>query len=77
MERSVLEEAIYNRYIVPTKRKRTRLSGLEFELPIVNMKEAPVNFEIIHQVTDRFIDAFSFSNISRDDDGNITRTPDL
>lgn len=71
MERSVLEEAIYNRYIVPTKRKRTRLSGLEFELPIVNMKEAPVNFEMIHQVTDRFIGAFSFSNISRDDDGNI------
>lgn len=71
MERSVLEEAIYNRYIVPTRRKRTRLSGLEFELPIVNKKEEPVNFEVIHQVTDRFIDAFSFSNISRDDDGNI------
>lgn len=71
MERSVLEEAIYNRYIVPTRRKRTRLSGLEFELPIVNKKEAPVDFEVIHQVTDRFIDAFSFSNISRDDNGNI------
>lgn len=71
MERSVLEEAIYNRYIVPTRRKRTRLSGLEFELPIVNKKEEPVNFEVIHQVTDRFIDAFSFSNTSRDDDGNI------
>lgn len=71
MERSVLEEAIYNRYIVPTRRNRTRLAGLEFELPIVNRKEEPVNFEVIHQVTDRFIDAFSFSNISRDDDGNI------
>ncbi len=71
MERSVLEEVIYNRYIVPTRRKRTRLSGLEFELPIVNKKEESVNFEVIHQVTDRFIDAFSFSNISRDDDGNI------
>lgn len=71
MERSVLEEAIYNRYIVPTRRKRTRLAGLEFELPIVNKEEAPVNFEVIHQVTDRFIDAFSFSHISRDDDGNI------
>ncbi len=71
MERSVLEEAIYNRYIVPTRRKRTRLSGLEFELPIVNRKEEPVNFEVIHQVTDKFINAFSFFNISRDDDGNI------
>lgn len=71
MERSVLEEAIYNRYIVPTRRKRTRLAGLEFELPLVNRKKEPVNFEVIHQVTGRFIDAFSFSNISRDDDGNI------
>ena len=71
MERSVLEEAIYNRYIVPTRRKRTRLAGLEFELPIVNKKEAPVNFEVIHQVTDKFISTFSFSNISRDDEGCI------
>lgn len=71
MERSVLEEAIYNRYIVPTRRKRTRLAGLEFELPIVNKKEAPVDFEVIHQITDKFIEAFSFSNISRDDEGCI------
>lgn len=71
MERSVVEEAIYNRYIMPTKRKRTRLSGLEFELPIVNRKKAPVDFEVIHQVTDKFINTFSFLNISRDDDGCI------
>ena len=62
MERSVLEEAIYNRYIVPTRRKRTHLAGLEFEMPIVNEKNEPVNFEVIYQVTDRFIDTFSFLN---------------
>ena len=52
MERSVLEEAIYNRYIVPTRRKRTHLAGLEFGLPIVNEKNEPVNFEVIYQMTD-------------------------
>ena len=52
MERSVLEEAIYNRYIVQTRRKRTHLAGLEFELPIVNEKNEPVNFEVIYQMTD-------------------------
>ena len=43
-----------------TRRKRTHLAGLEFELPIVNEKNEPVNFEVIYQVTDRFIDTFSF-----------------
>ena len=28
-----LDEAIYNRYIAPTKRQRTGRVGLEFELP--------------------------------------------
>lgn len=30
MEHSVLEEAIYDRYILPTERKKTKLCGLEF-----------------------------------------------
>lgn len=71
MERSVLQEAIYNRYIVQTRRKRTHLAGLEFELPIVNEKNEPVNFEVIYQATDRFIDTFSFLNVSRDDNEHI------
>lgn len=71
MKNTVLEEAIYNRYIVPTKRKRTKLAGLEFELPIVNRKKEPVDFEVIHGITDDFIRQFSFDKISRDDDGFI------
>ena len=71
MERSELQEAIYNRYIVQTRRKKTHLAGLEFELPIVNEKNEPVNFEVIYQATDRFIDTFSFLNVSRDDNEHI------
>ena len=54
-----------------TRRKRTHLAGLEFELPIVNEKNEPVNFEVIYQATDRFIDTFSFFNVSRDDHEHI------
>lgn len=71
MNNTVLDEAIYNRYIVPTKRKRTRLAGVEFELPVVNRKNAPVDFQVIHKVTDAFIERFSFRETGRDDDGFI------
>lgn len=71
MKRTELDEAIYERYIVPAKRKRTKLAGVEFELPIVNHKEEPVDFDVVHKVTDAFIHKFSFNKISRDDDGFI------
>lgn len=71
MKDTLLEEAIYNRYIVPTQRKKTKLAGLEFELPIVNRKKKPVDFGIVHQVTDAFIHDFSFYKVSRDDDGFV------
>lgn len=71
MKRIALEEALYERYIVPIKRKRTKLVGLEFELPIVNRQNKPVDFGVVHNVTDAFIREFSFDKISRDDDGFI------
>ena len=74
MDRIMLDqinEAIYERYIVPTKRKRTKLAGLEFELPVINRQNLPVDFRTVHEVTDAFIRKFSFDNISRDDDGFI------
>ena len=66
-----LNETIYERYIKPTKRKRTRTVGLEFEFPIVNLSARPVDFPAIHRVTDKFIGAFGFSDIRRDDDAHI------
>lgn len=71
MKGTELDEAIYKRYIVPAKRKRTRLVGLEFELPIVNRENKPVDFAVVHKVTEAFIRQFSFDGISRDDDGYI------
>lgn len=66
-----LDEAIYERFLAPTKRPRTRNVGLEFEYPILNQKNEPVDFSVIHAVTDTFLDTFSFTNEKRDDDGFI------
>lgn len=71
MNSTTLDKAIYERYIIPTKRDRTRLVGLEFELPVVNKKNAPVDFNIIHEITDAFIWQFSFHEAVRDDEGFI------
>lgn len=71
MENLELEKAIYERYIVPTKRKRTNKVGLEFELPILNRRNEPVDFDVVHKMADGFIGKFSFGKISRDDDGFI------
>ena len=66
-----LNEAIYDRYIAKTKRTPTQTVGLEFELPIINLKNEPVDFSVVHEVTEKFVSHFPFTEISRDDDGFI------
>lgn len=66
-----MREKIYERYIKPTRRNRTNLVGLEFEFPIVNCKKIPVSFSVVHDMTELFVQEFSFSDISRDDDEYI------
>ena len=53
-----LNEAIYQRYIQPTKRKKTRAVGLEFEFPIMNAEHKPVDFSVIHRMTEDFLRTF-------------------
>lgn len=71
MGKSELETAIYERYILPTRRKRMGKVGLEFELPILNRRREPVDFNVVHTMTENFIERFSFEKINRDDDGFI------
>ena len=66
-----LHEAIYQRYIEPTRRKRTRAVGLEFEFPIMNAETKPVDFSVIHAMTDDFLRTFSFLSSGQDDAGHI------
>ena len=41
------------------------------ELPIVNLARKPVDFGVIHALTDAFIAQFAFDEIHRDDEGHI------
>ncbi|MBR1741013.1 MAG: glutamylcysteine synthetase, partial [Lachnospiraceae bacterium] len=71
MTDDTLNEAIYERYIKPTKRKRTKSVGLEFEFPIVNITGKPVDFSVIHQLTDEFIKEHAITDVHYDDDGYV------
>ncbi|MBQ9885517.1 MAG: glutamylcysteine synthetase [Lachnospiraceae bacterium] len=71
MHNTDIDEAIYNKYIKPTKRRRRDYAGLEFELPIVNLKKQPVDFSVVHKLTDAFIKQFNFENVKLDSNGDI------
>lgn len=66
-----LDEVIYDRYIKPIKRPAKKYVGLEFEFPVVNLHKKAVDFTVIHNLTDKFIQRFSFDVIYRDDENNI------
>lgn len=66
-----LDEALYEKYIRPTRRPRSSLVGVEFELPVVNLSGQAVDFRIVHQMTEDFVRHFSFDTLHRDDEGEI------
>ena len=66
-----LDEAIYAKYIRPIQRPRKLYAGVEFELPIVNLKREPVDFEVIHRLTQGFMEKFGFEESGRDEEGHI------
>lgn len=71
MKESKLYEAIWQKYIFPTRRKRNKYVGLEFEFPIINRNKTAVDFSVVHRLTEAFITHFDFGEICRDDDNNI------
>ncbi|MBR1764972.1 MAG: glutamylcysteine synthetase [Ruminococcus sp.] len=66
-----LDKAIKDKYIEPTRRKRQPRAGVEFELPIVCLDRRPVDFDLVHRLTDSFVKEFGFTKLSRDDEGDI------
>lgn len=71
IEKSLIREKLYQKYIEPTKKKRQEYIGIEVEMPIVNLDKQAVDFEQIHKLTGRFMDHFQFEVMSRDDEGDI------
>lgn len=76
MKYPALDEAIRKRYIEPTKRPAGEFIGAELELPIVNRAPAPVDFSVIHRLTDAFMEKFAFEAVAIDDDGFVSSAED-
>lgn len=68
---SAIDRAIYEKYILPTRRPRKAVAGLEFELPIVNLEQAAVDFDFIHAVTEEFVRESGFTRQVRDANGHL------
>lgn len=62
---------IVRRFIQPLEKREGHFVGIEIELPIVNLKKAPVSFDLVHKMTEDFVQTQGFSEITRDEDGWI------
>ena len=71
MNQEVIDKAIYDKYIEPTKEKRCRYIGVEIEMPVVNLNKEPVNEEIIFEMSGAFLKRFGFEAVGFDVHGNI------
>lgn len=65
-----LDYELNKKYILPIKDNKHKYIGLEFEIPVVNLNKQPVDYNIIHDMTQSFSKYFDFSPLHLDDDGN-------
>ncbi|MCL1879864.1 MAG: glutamate-cysteine ligase family protein [Actinomycetia bacterium] len=72
----IIKERLYDRYIAPTEHKKAIYSGVEIELPIVNLCRQAVDFAVAHKLARRFGKHFNFIVESHDDDGNLLALAD-
>ena len=69
MEKTIRDK-LYKELIEPTKQKKNFI-GIEIEVPIINLNKEPVDFDIVHKITDNFQKEFNrFSPNGIDYDGN-------
>ena len=71
-----VRQAIYDKYIAPTKINRPDYIGVEIEMPVVNLSGQPVDEAVSIEAAERFIKQFNFIKSGRDTDGNITSAKD-
>jgi gamma-glutamylcysteine synthetase len=66
-----VRELIEKRFIEPTRVARRLYAGVELEFPLVNLAGRPVDFTVVHSLTERFCEHFSFVPVALDNHGNI------
>lgn len=71
MDLTILDKQIFERFIRPSVNKKTQYVGVEFELPLVNLKHAPVDFAVVHTLVDAFLEHFGFVPVAWDDEGAV------
>ena len=67
-----LRTAIYDKYIAPTKQKRPDYIGVEIEMPVVNLADAPVDEAVPIAAAEQFAACFGFQITGRGADGCFT-----
>lgn len=71
IDTNTIKQAIYRKYIEPTRQRDGRYIGVEFEIPIVNKARKAVDFSIVFDMVDAFAAEFGFNEQIHDDEGNI------
>ena len=71
MNTEEFKQLLFDRFIKPTINNQNNYIGVEIEMPILNLDKKPVNFEIVHNITEKFIEHFDFLPVGVDEDGNI------
>ena len=67
---NIIRDKLYREFIEPTKEKKNFI-GIEIEVPIINLNKEPVDFDIVHRITDSIQKKFNdFSPNGIDYDGN-------
>lgn len=67
-----IRKKLYDTFLKPTKKDSKEYIGIEIEIPIVNFNKEAVDFSIVHQVTESFLNEFdTFQIEGRDYEGNI------
>lgn len=70
MTQEEINQAIYNKYILPTKTKKEVFIGIEIEMPIINLDKEAVDERVVFSLSEAFCSQFSFDVISCDAYGN-------
>ncbi len=71
INREIIRNRLYEEFIKPTNQKKNFI-GIEIEIPIINLNKKAVDFDVVHNVTDKFQKQYSdFKNDGIDYDGNV------
>ncbi|MCI6994694.1 MAG: hypothetical protein MR875_07575 [Methanobrevibacter sp.] len=67
----MVRNKLYDKFIKPTHAKKNFI-GIEIEIPIINLDKKAVDFEIVHQITQKFQKHYAeFKTDGIDYDGNV------